>query len=51
MATRHLNEGVLGWLLTAAAVLGGMSLCGVGGYLGARIARAIDDNLADLGDY
>jgi hypothetical protein len=47
MAAHHLDEGVLGWVLAAAAIAGGLTLTGLAGYLGARLARVIDDNLTE----
>lgn len=39
MAARHLDEGLLGWLLAAAAITGGLGAIGVTAYIGARLGR------------
>lgn len=41
MAARHPNEGLLGWLLMAAALTGGALLCGFAAYVGRNVG-AVD---------
>lgn len=48
MAARHLDEGLLGWFLTAVAIVGGLAACGTTAYFGARLALAVDNNIAPI---
>ncbi|MDF1603414.1 hypothetical protein [Nocardioides sp. YIM 152315] len=48
MAALRFDEGLLGWLLTAAAAATGVGLCALGAYLGSHLARIGDDHLADF---
>lgn len=51
MPAGHLDEGALGWVIAAAAVAVGLTLTGLAGYLGARMARFVDDDFAELPNY
>ena len=39
---RRWDEGLLGWLLTAAVAAGGFGLCVLGGWLGRALGRLPD---------
>ena len=41
-STRRWDEGLLGWLLTAAAAAGSFGLCVLGGWLGHELHRLPD---------